>query len=110
MFKDVLFPCKSDDEIKGAEEKFAESLQHAQMGMYHLLENDVCKIEVVHIKSLNVKFLLRSSKFPKWHTSQRLCWTIISSALRFFEDWSKICKKSVFLKFRFLSVFLINFF
>jgi len=30
-----------DDEIKGAEEKFAESLQHAQMGMYHLLENDV---------------------------------------------------------------------
>jgi hypothetical protein len=30
-----------DDEIKSAEEKFAESLQHAQMGMYHLLENDV---------------------------------------------------------------------
>ncbi|CRK98108.1 CLUMA_CG011476, isoform A [Clunio marinus] len=32
------------DEIKGAEQKFAESLQHAQMGMYHLLENDVEQI------------------------------------------------------------------
>ena len=30
-----------DDEIKSAEEKFAESLQLAQIGMYHLLENDV---------------------------------------------------------------------
>ncbi|CAD7088208.1 unnamed protein product [Hermetia illucens] len=31
----------TDDEIRGAEEKFAESLQLAQMGMYHLLENDI---------------------------------------------------------------------
>ncbi|XP_037914997.1 endophilin-A isoform X9 [Hermetia illucens] len=31
----------NDDEIRGAEEKFAESLQLAQMGMYHLLENDI---------------------------------------------------------------------
>jgi hypothetical protein len=30
-----------DDDIKSAEEKFAESLHHAQMGMFNLLENDV---------------------------------------------------------------------
>lgn len=33
----------TDDEIRGAEEKFAESLQLAQMGMYNLLANDVSK-------------------------------------------------------------------
>lgn len=31
----------SDEEIRGAEEKFAESLHLAQMGMFNLLENDV---------------------------------------------------------------------
>jgi endophilin-A len=31
----------SDDEIRQAEEKFAESLHLAQMGMFNLLENDV---------------------------------------------------------------------
>lgn len=31
----------TDEEIRGAEEKFAESLQLAQVGMYNLLENDV---------------------------------------------------------------------
>uniref|UniRef100_T1GSF9 BAR domain-containing protein n=1 Tax=Megaselia scalaris TaxID=36166 RepID=T1GSF9_MEGSC len=30
----------TDDEIRSAEDKFGESLQLAQMGMYHLLEND----------------------------------------------------------------------
>ncbi|XP_038107600.1 endophilin-A isoform X7 [Culex quinquefasciatus] len=31
----------TDEEVRGAEEKFAESLQLAQVGMYNLLENDV---------------------------------------------------------------------
>ncbi|KRT80464.1 SH3 domain-containing protein [Oryctes borbonicus] len=34
----------TDEEIKAAEDKFAESLQLAQMGMFNLLENDVEQI------------------------------------------------------------------
>ena len=34
----------SDDEIRMAEEKFAESLHLAQMGMFNLLENDVSSV------------------------------------------------------------------
>lgn len=36
-----IIPDVSDEEIKGAEEKFAESLYLAQMGMFNLLDNDV---------------------------------------------------------------------
>lgn len=42
----------TDDEIRGAEEKFAESLQLAQMGMYHLLENDVSNLFFLHMKQI----------------------------------------------------------
>ncbi|KAK9718938.1 Variant SH3 domain [Popillia japonica] len=43
------FDCKrrrqaKDEEIKAAEDKFAESLQLAQMGMFNLLENDIEQI------------------------------------------------------------------
>lgn len=41
MVQKMILFILPDDEIKGAEEKFAESLAHAQMGMFHLLENDV---------------------------------------------------------------------
>lgn len=34
----------TDEEIRGAEDKFAESLHLAQMGMFNLLENDVSSI------------------------------------------------------------------
>ncbi|CAL8106966.1 unnamed protein product [Orchesella dallaii] len=37
----------SDDEIKLAEDKFAESLHLAQMGMYNLLENDIEQVSQV---------------------------------------------------------------
>jgi endophilin-A len=41
----ILLQSQSlDDDVKSAEEKFAESLQHAQIGMFHLLENDVRRL------------------------------------------------------------------
>lgn len=39
----------SDDEIRQAEEKFAESLHLAQMGMFNLLENDVSRIQMFFV-------------------------------------------------------------
>lgn len=35
----------TDDEVRGAEDKFAESLHLAQLGMYNLLENDVSIVQ-----------------------------------------------------------------
>lgn len=57
MFKEVPSICKSDDEIKGAEEKFSESLQLAQMGMYHLLENDVSQKSNSALHKSFIKFI-----------------------------------------------------
>ncbi|XP_033335604.1 SH3 domain containing GRB2 like, endophilin-A isoform X6 [Megalopta genalis] len=50
------FDCKrrrqaKDDEIRQAEEKFAESLHLAQLGMFNLLEND-CLIQVEQVAQL----------------------------------------------------------
>lgn len=39
----------TDEEIKTAEEKFAESLRLAQMGMFNLLENDVSVMVYLNI-------------------------------------------------------------
>lgn len=38
----------TDEEIRGAEEKFAESLHLAQMGMFNLLENDVSNEKIIY--------------------------------------------------------------
>lgn len=47
----------SDDEIRQAEEKFAESLHLAQMGMFNLLENDVSSTRFYALKFLQLKLM-----------------------------------------------------
>lgn len=38
--------------------------------------------------------MFRSSRFHRWHTLLKLCWTIIRNALKFLRDWWRICKRS----------------
>ena len=45
-----------DDDIKTAEDKFAESLHLAQMGMYNLLENDVSNNYALRSFSQSISF------------------------------------------------------
>lgn len=68
------------------------------MGMFHLLENDV-RIYSIILKRfcIDLTYILkkcRSSKYPKWLTSLRLCWTITSNVQRSSRDWLRQCKKS----------------
>lgn len=46
----------SDDEIRQAEEKFAESLHLAQMGMFNLLENDVSQ-SLIYTRCMYIFYL-----------------------------------------------------
>lgn len=52
----------TDDEIKTAEDKFAESLHLAQMGMFNLLENDVSsKLPLINYKFNSQNFTGRTN-------------------------------------------------
>lgn len=42
-FSNAIGSSVTEDEIRQAEEKFAESLHLAQMGMHNILENDVIR-------------------------------------------------------------------
>lgn len=46
----------TDEEIKLSEDKFAESLHLAQMGMFNLLENDVSRKAPVFLHSVNLYY------------------------------------------------------
>ncbi len=57
FFKSIFFNI-TDEEIRGAEEKFAESLQLAQVGMFTILENDVrfCSLIWFDLNIIYIKF------------------------------------------------------
>lgn len=57
----------TDDEIKAAEDKFAESLQLAQTGMFNLLENDVSWIKsLFRFNNKQISIHHRSNKYLSW--------------------------------------------
>lgn len=58
----------TDDEIRGAEDKFAESLQLAQVGMFNLLENDVSTKMLIFLRrsSWNWKNKLKIQVMIHW--------------------------------------------
>lgn len=51
----------TDDDIKMAEDKFAESLHLAQLGMFNLLENDVSDLRVF-LYSSRLKLVLLAGR------------------------------------------------
>lgn len=53
----------ADDDIKMAEDKFAESLHLAQLGMFNLLENDVSYFDLHNQFFLNNVIIFRQNKF-----------------------------------------------
>jgi hypothetical protein len=56
----------TDEEIKLSEDKFAESLHLAQMGMFNLLENDVSwKATVFHHFIMMLLYALRNKFIQK---------------------------------------------
>lgn len=94
MSKIIFSP--TDDDIKSAEEKFAESLAHAQIGMFHLLENDVrIFVEFLQFMIFHadvIRLINRSNKSRNWLISLKLCWIIINNVQMFSECSSRICR------------------
>lgn len=53
----------TDDDIKMAEDKFAESLHLAQLGMFNLLENDVSGLRTLYPQWLKLVLLAGRTNF-----------------------------------------------
>lgn len=69
LFRKLKGSHYTDDEIRGAEEKFAESMSLAQMGMFNLLQNDVSRGKLMINRSdfeSNIHFPFRSNRFHRW--------------------------------------------
>lgn len=63
----------TDEEIKQSEDKFAESLHLAQMGMFNLLENDVSWTETIEQFVPRFKLFIQiclSIKYEMRHNSE----------------------------------------